>query len=48
MVHGRGVDKALLAEEKPLESQSATFISIHGVHVTKARGIQQICNSLAL
>ena len=24
MIHGRGVDKALVAEQKPLESQNAT------------------------
>ena len=27
MIHGRGVDKALVAEKKPLESQNATYTS---------------------
>ena len=52
MIHGRGVDKALLAEEKPLESQNATawyFISIQAYTLQKYMTIlKQICNSLAL
>ena len=38
MIHGRGVDKVLVAESKPLESQNATYtLSIHASlqkHVT--------------
>ena len=45
MRHGRGVDKALVTVQKPLESQNTTDTFNPRVHVTKARDITNLQQS---
>ena len=49
MIHGRGVDKALLAEQKPLESQNATDTLLVSRRTRyKRTWHNEICNSVTL